>query len=110
MTKKEAWMWLLALTKTPQWMEDDELVVVVQYLAKIACNEKGNKKKGRRRKSCKAKTIVILDHGKLFMKGTAADLADKMGLSITTIRVYANKNRVDSKGIEYKYLEREKLK
>lgn len=100
MDKKVAMKRIIELTHSENWQEDKEIVAEVQKLGKSMWAEKFKRKPSRR--------IAIWHGDRILVTGTAEHLSEITGLSKQTIWTKAREMCVDSKGRQFRYVEKER--
>ncbi|HIB4599251.1 TPA: hypothetical protein ACWWE1_000288 [Enterococcus faecium] len=98
MDKKAAMKRIAELTKSESWQEDKEIVAEVQRIGKSMWAEKPKRKTPRK--------IAIWHGDRILVTGTAEQLSEITGLSKNVIWDRAKNMDIDSKGRQFRYVER----
>ena len=97
MKNKVAYRMMLQRLNSKAWESDnDQTVKEVQRLSKIVNGEKVRPY---------AQPIIVYQDGKVIAKGTSGTLSKQLNINSSTIRKRAERNFMDSKGREFKFME-----
>lgn len=97
MKNKVAYRMMMERLNSPAWESaNDQAVKEVQRLARLANGEKLRKY---------AQIIAVFQDGKMVAKGTSGELSKLMNINSATIRKRAERNFMDARGREFKFVE-----